>query len=79
MQVGDLSGKYGDLAMKTDVSGSFVDPSLSLFGRLSVVRTGHCTGRGGAIGGAIRGAVGGAIGGAEEPFGSTEYQLRRRA
>ena len=45
MQVGDLSGKYGDLAMKTDVSGSFVDPSLSLFGRLSVVRTGHCTGR----------------------------------
>ena len=39
MQVGDLSGKYGDLAMKTDVSGSFVDPSLSLFGRLSVVRT----------------------------------------
>jgi len=36
-EVGDLSGKYGDLTNRTDVSGSFVDPSLSLFGPLSVV------------------------------------------
>ena len=36
-EVGDLSGKYGDLAMQSDVSGSFVDPSITLFGELSVV------------------------------------------
>ena len=36
-EVGDLSGKYGDLAMKTEVAGSFVDPSITLFGRLSIV------------------------------------------
>ena len=36
-EVGDLSGKYGDLSMKTEVAGSFVDPSIALFGRLSII------------------------------------------
>lgn len=36
-EIGDLSGKYGDLANKTKMSGTFVDPSLSLFGSRSVV------------------------------------------
>ena len=36
-EVGDLSGKYGNLANRQQVAGSFVDPSLTLFGRLSVV------------------------------------------
>lgn len=36
-EVGDLSGKYGSLATEEDVAGSFVDPSITLFGRLSVV------------------------------------------
>ena len=36
-EVGDLSGKYGGLADKEERSDGFVDPSLSLFGRYSVV------------------------------------------
>ena len=36
-EVGDLSGKYGGLAGLEERSDGFVDPSLSLFGRYSVV------------------------------------------
>ena len=36
-EVGDLSGKYGGLADREERSDAFVDPSLSLFGRYSVV------------------------------------------
>ena len=36
-EVGDLSGKYGDLRNKTELSGRFTDPSLSLFGSRSVI------------------------------------------
>ena len=36
-EVGDLSGKYGDLRNKTELSANVVDPSLSLFGSRSVV------------------------------------------
>ena len=36
-EVGDLSGKYGGLAGLEKRSDGFVDPSLSLFGRYSVV------------------------------------------
>ena len=36
-EVGDLSGKYGGLADREERSDGFVDPSLSLFGRYSVV------------------------------------------
>ena len=39
-EVGDLSGKYGGLADREERSDAFVDPSLSLFGRYSVV--GRC-------------------------------------
>ena len=36
-EVGDLSGKYGDLKNKTSIEGRWVDPALSLFGARSVV------------------------------------------
>jgi len=36
-EVGDLSGKYGNLQNRTWVKGTFVDPSLRLFGRWSVI------------------------------------------
>ena len=36
-EVGDLSGKYGDLKLKERVNGSFVDPSLSLYGARSII------------------------------------------
>ena len=36
-EVGDLSGKYGNLKNRTWVKGSFVDPSVRLFGRWSVI------------------------------------------
>jgi len=36
-EVGDLSGKYGDLQNRTRIAGTFVDPSVSLFGANSVI------------------------------------------
>ena len=36
-EVGDLSGKYGDLQNKTKMAGVFVDPALVLFGSRNVV------------------------------------------
>ena len=36
-EVGDLSGKFGDLTGRERVAGTFVDPSLSLFGVNSVL------------------------------------------
>jgi len=36
-EVGDLSGKFGDLKDREAVEGTFVDPSMCLFGRRSVV------------------------------------------
>ena len=36
-EVGDLSGKFGDLRGQTSVAGTFLDPSINLFGKQSVV------------------------------------------
>lgn len=36
-EVGDLSGKYGGLKDKDSYSVQFIDPNLSLFGKLSIV------------------------------------------
>ena len=36
-EVGDLSGKFGDLTGRERVQGTFVDPSLCVFGKNSVV------------------------------------------
>ena len=47
-EVGDLSGKYGGLADREERSDGFVDPSLSLFGRYSVV--GRCVQSGRVMG-----------------------------